>query len=112
MEQLQNFWANHGQLVLAGAAGGLVRWLTLKQHWVDGLISVSIGAILAIYIGPYAVGLFAQLVPFVGAPPESAIGLGGFLVGVGGIVVSGFIIDLWHLRRKLLKDGGQDHGEA
>lgn len=104
MEHLQHFMATTGQLLLSGAAGGLVRWLTLKQGWRDGLISVAVGSLLALYLGPFAVGWLAQLVPFVGATPESAIGLGGFLVGIGGIVVSGFVIDLWQLRGRLVRD--------
>jgi hypothetical protein len=39
-------------------------------------------------------------------------GLGGFLVGIGGILVSGFILDLWQLRRKLLKQPGGSDGQS
>jgi hypothetical protein len=51
MEYLQHFFATTGQLLLSGAAGGLVRWTTLKQHWRDGLISVAFGSLLALYVG-------------------------------------------------------------
>lgn len=112
MEHLQAFWNAYGQLILAGAAGGIVRWLTLQQGWRDGLISVAVGMILAIYIGPHAVGLLAPVITFVGGTPESIMGLGGFLVGMGGIVVSGFLLDLWQIRAKLLRNGGVDHGQS
>lgn len=106
MSDWQNFFSSTGQLILAGAAGGIVRWLTLKQGWLDGLISVAVGSILAAYLGPVAVAWLKPVADFSGAGAEAAIGLGGFLVGIGGIVVSGFVIDLWHMRNKLMREQG------
>jgi hypothetical protein len=111
MDHLQAFWNAYGQLILAGAAGGIVRWLTLREGWWQGITSVVIGAILAVYIGPHAVWMLSPVITFVGGTPESVMGLGGFIVGVGGIVVSGFLIDLWQIRARLLKNGGAEHGQ-
>lgn len=112
MTDWQHFFSSNGQLLLAGAAGGVVRWLTLKQRPLDGLISVAVGAILAFYVGPSAVGVLKPVADFTGVGGEAAVGLGGFIVGMGGIVVSGFFIDLWQLRRKMLHDrsGGTPDG--
>lgn len=94
------------KLAVAGALGGMVRWLTLKQGWLDGLISIIVGAVCAVYIGPAIQPILRPVVDFAGIDPEAMQGLGGFLVGIGGILVSGFLIDIWQLRRKLLKQPG------
>lgn len=33
------------QLLVAGALGGVVRWMTLSDHWTDGLILMVVGAL-------------------------------------------------------------------
>lgn len=100
------------KLAIAGALGGVVRWLTLKQPPLDGLISVVVGAICAVYIGPAIHPILRPVIDLAGVEMDAAQGLGGFLVGIGGILVSGFFLDLWQLRRKLLKQGGQGDGQA
>lgn len=97
-----------GQLAMAGALGGLVRWLTLRDHWSDGLISVTVGAICAMHVGPLAIPLLEPVVGRLGSE-ASAGTLSGFLIGIGGITLSGFLIDVWRARRAQLrqsKDGG------
>lgn len=103
------------QLVVAGALGGLVRWLTLRDHWVDGLISVIVGAICSLYLSPIALPALTPVLGNVGMPAESVTGLSGFLVGIGGITASGFFIDLWRARRRMLRQAKADQftgGEA
>lgn len=100
-----------GKMAIAGALGGVVRWLTLKQPPLDGLVSIVVGGICAVYVGPAILPIMRPIIDFGGVDPEAAQGLGGFLVGIGGILVSGFLLDLWQLRRKLLKDGGQPNGQ-
>jgi len=98
------------KLALAGALGGVVRWATLKQPPFDGLISVVVGCICAIYVGPAINPIMRPVIDLAGIDLEAAQGLGGFLVGIGGILVSGFFLDLWQLRRRLLKQGGSTDG--
>lgn len=89
------------QLVIAGALGGVVRWMTLRDQWTDGLISVAVGAICSLYLSPLVT---PGLVPMFGAiniARDSTNSLSGFLIGIGGITVSGFVMDLWRARRKL-----------
>ena len=77
--------------ILAGALGGLVRWLTLRERWQDGLASMTVGAICAYYAAP---ALHPQISTLVGSG-EGGHALTGFLVGIGGIVVVGLVIDGW-----------------
>ena len=99
------------KLAVAGALGGLVRWATLKLPPLDGVVSVVVGSICAVYVGPAIQPILRPIVDFAGIDAESMQNLGGFLVGIGGILVSGLILDFWQARRKLLKSGGSD-GQA
>ena len=38
--------------VAAGAAGGIVRWVTLRQNWKEGVSSIVVGGLCALYLGP------------------------------------------------------------
>lgn len=96
------------QLIVAGALGGLVRWLTLRDHWSDGLISIVVGAICSVYVSPLALPAIEPMLGNIGMPGDSITGLSGFLVGIGGITASGFFIDLWRARRRMLKAAKAD----
>jgi hypothetical protein len=96
--------ADKAQLILAGALGGIVRWMTLRDHWKDGLISMFVGALSAMYLAPLAIPTLVPLLGNINVAPENVGGLSGFLLGIGGITVSGFFIDAWRLRRRMLRD--------
>ncbi len=103
--------ADKAQLIVAGALGGLVRWLTLRDHWVDGVVSILVGALSAMYIAPLAVPSLIPVLGNINVAPENVGGLSGFLIGIGGITVSGFFIDAWRLRRRMVKDAAGPGGE-
>jgi hypothetical protein len=96
-----------GQLLLAGAMGGIVRWMTLRDHWSDGLIAVLVGALCAVFVGPVALPLLQPVIGNLNVPPESIGSLSGFLIGIGGLTVSGLLIDFWRLRRTMLRSDRQ-----
>ena len=85
---------DRSQSVLAGAMGGVVRWITLKSGWRDGLTSIAVGCICALYLNP----VFSALVdPILGKIIESAssrTSLSSFLVGLTGVGFTGFLVDL------------------
>lgn len=94
--------------VLAGALGGLVRWITLRSNWREGAGAILVGAICAMYLGPLVEPI---LEPVVGAitPGGDADGFSSFIVGLGGISITGFIIDVF-VRRK--SEGSDDKSES
>lgn len=77
--------------IIAGALGGLVRWLTLRERWQDGLASMTVGAICAYYATP---AIYPQIESIVGSD-QGGHSLAGFFVGIGGIVIVGLVIDGW-----------------
>jgi len=83
---------------VAGALGGLVRWMTLRDHWTEGVAALIVGAICAMYLGPLIEPI---LTPTIGriAPDRDADGFAAFVVGLGGISLAEFLIDMIRARR-------------
>lgn len=85
-----------GKAALAGSLGGVVRWLSLRETWQDGLISITVGGICAVYLSPLVV---LWLVPQP-ATNTAFASLAAFVTGIGGIGVVGFVMDMWKAWRK------------
>ncbi len=96
-----------GKAALAGAAGGIVRWITLRHSWKEGATTLVVGAICAIYLGPVALPVVEASVGKI-LPGGDMSGLSSFLVGIGGISLSGMIMDIFDRRRRDRKGGGDD----
>lgn len=90
-----------GKVILAGAAGGLLRWMTLKSNWKDGLIAIGAGGLCAYYLGPLALPAMNAVLGQVVVDESNRQAFSGFIIGVGGIGVTAFILDVWEaVRRK------------
>ena len=100
-------WTEPGKAALAGALGGIVRWMTLRENWRDGLVSLLVGAICAVYLGPLVAPI---LEPVIGrlAPGGDSAGFSSFVVGIGGMSISGLIIDIFRARRAEVRKGDGD----
>jgi hypothetical protein len=100
----EGFWAwllaDKGQLAVAGALGGVVRWLSLREDWRDGLVSITVGAICAVYLSPLAIPLFDSVLGKIVVDAAARHSFSGFLIGIGGIAVSGLVLDVWKARRR------------
>lgn len=97
-----------GKAAFAGALGGVVRWVTLKEKWQDGFLSLIVGSICAVYLGPLVAPI---LEPVIGklAPAGDSAGFSAFVVGIGGISISGLITDIFRARRaQAAKEDGND----
>lgn len=93
------------QVALAGAAGGVIRWLTLRGRlWPDGMINITVGAICATYMTPIVLPLIEASIGRVMAHPDQVVGFSAFMVGVGGLTVSDFIIEFWRRWARRMKD--------
>lgn len=96
-----------GKAAVAGALGGIVRWLTLRPSWKEGGATLIIGSICAVYLGPVALPLIEGSIGKI-VPGGDMAGLSSFLVGIGGISLSGLVLDIFDRRRRELKGGGND----
>lgn len=93
------FPISEARMALAGGSGGLVSWFTLRSPWREGVTQVIVGAICAVYVGPLAIPLLAPVLSGLIVDDASRSSFGGFLIGVGGLTVSGMFIDMWRARR-------------
>ncbi len=94
-----------GKALLAGAAGGIVRWVTLRSNWKEGIGAILVGALCALYLGPIAQPILEPVIGKI-APNGDATGFAAFFVGLGGISLSGLLIDIIAAR---LPKGRQDN---
>lgn len=81
--------------MLAGALGGLVHTLTLRNNWREGVPNVIVGSVCALYLSPLALPI---LEPTIGkilpSDHSDLIGLSGMVVGISAMALVGFIIDV------------------
>lgn len=106
-------WLTHSraELLVAGGLGGLIRWITLRESLANGLLSIASGAIFASYLAPFARPALAWLFTWLDLPDGmtpsdgSEFGLAGFIMGIAGLSVSGFVLDVLKARRQRLRDG-------
>lgn len=96
-----------GKAVLAGALGGLVRWLTLREHWREGVAALIVGAVCAVYLGPLVEPILA---PVFGAitPDKRADEFSSFVVGLGGVGLVGMMIETTRAFRRHRGEGNAD----
>lgn len=104
MRILELLGSDTGKALLAGAAGGVVRWATLRQNWREGFAALTVGALCAVWLGPIVEPIIRPIVGPI-TPHNDPTGFASFIVGLGGISLSGFIIDIFTARRA---KGGDD----
>lgn len=95
---------DQAKTALAGAAGGIVRWVTLRERWQDGVASLIVGALCALYVGPFVNPLIKPMIGDL-APNGDSNGFASFIVGLGGISIAGLLIDLIRARTSQAKGG-------
>ena len=96
----------------AGAAGGVVRTLTLRdQIWPDGVINLTVGALCATFLYPLVVPMLKIVVGSIVANEAQILGLSGFMIGIGGLAVTGFVIDFWRGWQKRVNNGAKPDGK-
>lgn len=94
---------------VAGVLGGTVRWMTLRSDWKTGMIGLAVGGISSIYLSPLVRPMLSPLLNMVTDDYNQSVGFTGFIVGLGGITITGLVMDMISSRRK--KDASDDGGK-
>ena len=77
-----------GRAIVAGAAGGLLRWLAQERRRVrDGVVSVTGGMIASVYLGP----VVAAVLTAAGSPISDPAAT-GFIAGLAGMSLAKVIV--------------------
>lgn len=71
-------------LPIAGALGGIIRWVSLQSPWRAGIGHVAIGAIIGNYFGPAVFIVLQQPAATMGMLPADAAALGAHVAGAFG----------------------------
>lgn len=88
-----------GRAALAGALGGVVRWITLRDKPREAMGSLIVGSICAVYLGPLVDPILAPVIGKI-APNGDSAGFASFVVGLGGISIASFVIEIFRARAK------------
>jgi hypothetical protein len=88
-----------GRAAIAGALGGVVRWITLRERPREAISSLIVGGVCAIYLGPLVEPIMAPVVGKI-APDGDSAGFASFVVGLGGISIASFVIEIFRARQR------------
>lgn len=102
-----NFWdwlsSRNGELALAGIAGSAV---SVAMEWTGVLPAIRklfVGAVTAYYLGPIGVPMFRWALGAIDIG-EQAASVGGFIIGVGGVIIVEIILKAFRIRSRQLKE--------
>lgn len=88
-------------VAFSGLMGGFCRWFALREKgWPDGVGSVVLGTIAAVFLWPLAEPIFGPLIGKIALEPSTSHMLGGFLTGLSGISLIGLFLDFIRARRR------------
>lgn len=99
------------QTGIAGTTGGAVRWMTLRSDWKTGLIGLAVGGLASIYLSPIVQPLLGPVLGLVTDDVFQKANFSGFIVGIGGITLTGLVIDLISARRRKFDADGDGKGK-
>jgi len=90
---------DHDQLLnaLAGALGGAVKGMAQQLPWKQQVVAIMVGAACSIYMAPLGDSMLSPLLGHVLANDKQVVGLGGFIVGIIGIGLVGFVLSLFKM---------------
>lgn len=102
MDILLAFWVTDVPLIVAGMFGGALRWAFLRPKVWDGVLNVVVGGILAYYASPFTVPFLAPILSGFTSDIPNIQRLSGLIVGIIGIGLIGFFLDVFKTRSKQL----------
>ncbi|SEP27621.1 hypothetical protein SAMN04490248_1691 [Salinihabitans flavidus] len=92
-----------GRALIAGAAGGLYRWLMQERRRLrDGVVAVLSGAVAAQYLGPVVLALLRMAGLKLTEGPELYL-TSGFLAGLAGMSLAKLMVALMEAQAARLR---------
>jgi hypothetical protein len=97
-----NIWdwlsSGKGEIALAGIAGSAVSVAMEWNGYLSGFRRLFVGAVAAYFMAPLGVPLFQWSLGHLEVPGEQAAGVGGFIMGIGGVIIIEIILKAFRLR--------------
>lgn len=92
-------------VAFSGLAGGIARWVALRERlWPDGLGTIVIGLTAAVFLWPLGEPMVEPVLGRLDMEPATAVMFGGFVTGLMGVSLIGWLLDVARARQK----GGSD----
>lgn len=90
-------------VLLSGLAGGVCRWFAAREKiWPHGLSSVIVGGLTAVFLWPLGEPALAPWTGKLEMDPLTTTMFGGFITGLLGISLIGFVLDFG--RKRMTED--------
>lgn len=100
------FWewldTTRGEVAVAGVAGAAVSAIMEWEGMLPSARRFFVGFVTAFFIGPVGIPLLAWLFPKISVPVEHAASVGGFVVGVSGIILIEIFLSVLKLKKQTL----------
>lgn len=91
-------------VAMSGLAGGIARWIALKERaWPDGLGTIVIGMTASVFLWPLGQPLVEPMLGKLEMEPVTAVMFGGFVTGLMGVSLIGWLLDIARAKK-----GGSD----
>lgn len=88
------------EIAIAGIAGSAVSVVMEWEGFIPGIRRLFVGAVTAFFLGPVGVPVFSWAFGKIDIPQEHAASVGGFLMGITGVVLVEIILKAAKLKRK------------
>lgn len=87
-----------GELALAGIAGSAVSVVMEWSGVVSGIRRLFVGGVAAYFMAPIGIPMFQWSLGQIEVPKEQAASVGGFIIGIGGVIIVEIILKAFRLR--------------
>lgn len=97
-----------GEIALAGMAGSAV---SVAMEWsgvVSGVRRLFVGFVTAYYLAPVGIPMFRWVFGQINLPVEQSTSAGGFILGVGGVIIVEIILKAFRIRRAEIRSDVDD----
>lgn len=92
-----------GEMALAGAAGSAVSVVMEWTGILSGIRRFVVGTVTAFFMAPVGLPVFQWSLGHIDVPVEQAAGVGGFVLGIGGVIIVEIILKAFRIRSAELR---------
>jgi hypothetical protein len=96
-------WSGKAEVALAGIAGSAV---SVAMEWTgikSGIRRLFVGAVTAYFLAPVGLPIIRWVLGQIDVPVEQSAGVGGFILGIGGVIICEILLKAFRIRKAEMK---------